>query len=489
MAEPRNLIRFGVGGLILTLAIAACSSLSSDLFVRQSERVRRLVLLYTNDEHGWMESSAASGGAAAMLFRWRQDHGYEDDGPFLVLSGGDMWTGPAVSTLLKGRSMTDIMNRMGYDAAAVGNHDFDFGPQVLREQAAQADFPFVSANLIDRSTDDHPDFVRPYVVREVNGIRVGIVGLSTVETRVDTRPSFAQDFRFRRYEEVLLDVLPDVQAEDVDVILVIGHLCNVELEGIADVARQYSVPVMGGGHCHEEHNETAVGVRLIESGFFLRGYVRTELLVDVGADAVVAEDTIILPNPPGLGAIEIEERVEHWRGRVDPSYWETIGYTEGPIDRRSDLMDQLLTQAWLRAVPEAEVAIASRRYVQQSMPAGEITPATIVGVLPVENELFHIQLSGRDLAATIRARNPVLGGLVRASDELHLPSGNPLDPESTYEVVLPDVIYYGANYYEVQTKDPSPIETGVPWRHPVEEFIVSLDTSPDRPLDRVLAGE
>ncbi len=436
-----------------------------------------------------MESSTGSGGAAAMLYRWRQDHGFEDDGAFLVLSGGDMWTGPAVSTLLEGRSMTDIMSRMGYDAAAVGNHDFDFGAQALSARASQAGFPFLSANLFDRSTGDRPEFVRPYIVREVNGIRVGIVGLSTIETQVDTRPSYAQDYRFRRYEQVLLELLPQVQREEVDLILLIGHLCNGELRRIADVGREYAVPVMGGGHCHEEHNETAAGVRLVESGYFLRGYVKSELLVDVRADEVVAEDTIILPNRPGPGAIEIGERIEYWRAQVDASYWRPIGHTEGAIGRRSELMERLLTRAWLEAVPEAEVAIASRRYVPQSMPAGEITPATIVGVLPVENELVRIQLSGKDLAATIRTRDPMIGGLVRSGDDLRFPDGGSLEPESTYEVVLPDAIYYGANYYEVQSKDPSPVGTGIPWRRPVEAFIRELDTSPARPLDRMLMGE
>lgn len=485
MATHKRIGLMAAALILLAVGLAGCGGLR----LARPDSVRRLVILYTNDEHGWMESSQDSGGAAGALHRWRRDHGFADDGPFLVLSGGDMWTGPAVSALLQGRSMADVMNRMGYDAAAVGNHDFDFGEQVLRDRARQSEFPFLSANLVDRETGEAPDFVRPYVIHEVDGIRVGIVGLTTVETRVDTRPSYAQGFRFRRYEQVLLEVLPEVQDQGVDVILVIGHLCNSELRGVADVASQYRVPLMGGGHCHEEHNEIESGVRLIESGFFLRGYVRTELWVDVQADKVVAQDTIILPNPPGPGAIEIGERIDFWRRQVDPSYWRPIGYAAGPIDRRSELMDRLLTRAWLRAVPEAQVAIASRRYVQQSLPPGEITPASIVGVLPVENELLRVQLSGADLAATVRTRDPVLGGLTRAGDELRLPDGSALDPQGTYEVVLPDVIYYGANYYEVQSMDPSAVETDLPWREPLVQFILDLHTSPDRPLDRVLSAE
>lgn len=475
--------------LTLALLVGACGRLPETAFVRETERVRRLTVLYTNDEHGWMEASPRMGGAAGMLERWRADHGYADGEPFLVLSGGDMWTGPAVSTLLEGRSMIDVMNRMGYAAAAVGNHDFDFGEDALRERAEQADFPFLSANSIDRRTGGLPDYVEAFTLREINGVRVAIVGLTTVETRVDTRPSYLQGLRFRRYENTLLDVLPTVQQETPDVILVIGHLCNRELEGIADVAQQYRIPLLGGGHCHEEHNDLAGGVRLIESGSFLRGYVKVDMFVDVEADDVVAMDTQIWSNSAGPAAPALQARVDYWKTQLDPAVREPIGYSEGRIDRHSGLMDVLLTGAWLGAVTEAHVALASRRYLQASIPPGEITPATIVGVLPVHNELFRIQLKGEQLRSTINSRDPVLGGLMRTEEGFRFPDGQALDPDATYEIVLPDVIYYGANYYEVQALDPSPIETGLNWRQPVVEFIRELDSSRDRPLDQLLSSE
>ena len=475
--------------LCVAFLAGACGRLPDTAFVRESEQVRRLTVLYTNDEHGWMEATDEAGGAAGMLERWRSDHGYADDEHFLVLSGGDMWTGPAVSTLLEGRSMIDVMNRMGYAAAAVGNHDFDFGQDALRERAEQADFPFLSANLIDRQTVHPPDYVQAFTVREVNGVRVAIVGLTTVETSVDTRPSYVQGLRFRRYENTLLEVLPTVQQEEPDVILVIAHMCNQELQGVADVAQQYGIPLLGGGHCHEEHNDPAGGTRLIESGFFLRGYVKVDMFVDIETDDVVAMDTQIWANSVGPRAPALQTRIEYWRDQLQPAVREPIGYTAGRIDRRSQLMDRLLTEAWLGAVPEARVALASRRYVQASIPPGEITPGTIVGVLPVQNELFRIQLTGEQLRTTINSRDPLLGGLIRTEDGLRFPGGEALDPDATYEVVLPDVIYFGANYYEVQALDPSPTGTDLNWRDPVVEFIRDLESSRERPLDQLLGSE
>ena len=107
---------------------------------------RRLTVFYTNDEHGWMEGMEAGRGAANLLGLWREA-GYEESGPYLVVSGGDMWTGPAISTWFEGESMAEVLNAMDYSAAAVGNHEFDFGLEALRARAFESEFPFLSANV------------------------------------------------------------------------------------------------------------------------------------------------------------------------------------------------------------------------------------------------------------------------------------------------------------------------------------------------------
>ena len=93
-----------------------------------------IVILYTNDEHGWMEANDKSDGAAGMFGLWKDKEGYNEDGNYLILSGGDMWTGPALSTWFEGESMVDVMNAMHYDAATVGNHEFDFKIEGLRKR-------------------------------------------------------------------------------------------------------------------------------------------------------------------------------------------------------------------------------------------------------------------------------------------------------------------------------------------------------------------
>ena len=106
-----------------------------------------LTVLYTNDEHGWMAGEEKHGGAASMMYLWTTEEGYTEEGSYLIVSGGDTWTGPAISSWFDGESMVEVMNEMGYDAAAIGNHEFDYGVDGLERRAAQAEFPYLSANI------------------------------------------------------------------------------------------------------------------------------------------------------------------------------------------------------------------------------------------------------------------------------------------------------------------------------------------------------
>ena len=106
--------------VLLASVLAACTP-------HTPQNAETFTVLYTNDEHGWMEGMQSGQGAAELLGLWRTKQGYRPDGPFLILSGGDNWTGPAISTWFDGQSMVEVMNAMGYKASVIGNHEFDFG--------------------------------------------------------------------------------------------------------------------------------------------------------------------------------------------------------------------------------------------------------------------------------------------------------------------------------------------------------------------------
>jgi len=470
-------------GLLAGLLLTACTSSP-----RQTETLRQLTILHTNDEHGWMDSYRGSGGADGLLRRWERSEGYRADGAFLIISSGDMWTGPAISTVLEGESMVDVMNALGYRAATLGNHDFDFGQDAIRMRRQEAHFPFLGANIRVRNTGDLPDYVDPYTLIDVNAIRVGVLGVTTVETPVDTRPTNVADLEFRPYAEALEKYVPEMRAAGADLIVVAGHICGAESEALADTAAALGVAVIAGGHCHDQINDVLDGVRLIESGSFLQGYTRLDVWVDTAQDRVVEMRAEYKPNRGGPGDPAMAARIVGWAQRLPAGMLQPIGYVRENIDRASPAMVRLLVQAWLEADAASDVALASVRYVQQDLLPGEVSEATIIGMLSTSNTLVRIELTGEQLVQVLEQRRPLAAGIVETAEGYRMADGTPLDPAVTYTVLLPDTLYLGGNYYGVAAFDPSPAPTGIDWRSPTLELLRSLGSNRQNPLDVMLAA-
>jgi 5'-nucleotidase / UDP-sugar diphosphatase len=445
-----------------------------------------LTVLYTNDEHGWMAPTDRSAGAAGMLQRWREDEGLTDDGPFLVLSGGDLWTGPALATWFDGESMVDVMNAMGYHAAALGNHEFDFGREGLRLRGDQAEFAFLGANVLDTASGEPIEQALPYIIQDVGELRVGIIGLASTRTPRTTMPTHVAGIDFASYEAALERVVPEVKREGADVVLVISHLCSPEMSALVKTAAALDVAMVGGGHCHERVSRVVEGVALVQAGWRMEAYGRVDLVYDPATQGVRDVSVTVKPNGPGPGDPEVEALIAQWQAELDDALLVTIGYTERGIDRNSAAMHNMVMDAWLAGYP-ADAALSNPGGFRQSIEAGEITLADIVGVLPFDNTIVDVTLTGQQLIASYNhgSRKPAVGGLRRAGANYTV-NGTPLDPQATYRVLVNDFMYAGGDGYAFADYDPDAYMTGIDWRQPLIEWISGLRTSPDDPLENYL---
>jgi 2',3'-cyclic-nucleotide 2'-phosphodiesterase (5'-nucleotidase family) len=471
--------------MALLLILTACETLGP------KAEAQSLTILYTNDEHGWIApDDENAGGAAAMMQRWRDEEGYAEDSSFLILSGGDMWTGPALSTWFDGKPTIEVLNVMGYDAAAIGNHEFDFGPEGLRERAAEAEFPFLAANLLDAQTGEQSELALPYVIKPVGNLEVGIIGLASTGTPKTTMPTHVEGLIFAPYAETLEMIAPEVREEGADVLIVISHLCGREMEALAQVAADLGIAMIGGGHCHERINRIADGgVLLVESQAYMQAYTRIDLTVDPGSDEVLESTAQIKENLTGAQDEAVAAIVDSWQVQLDDALDEVIGYTDQGIRQRSPEMFNLVTDAWLAAYP-ADIAMSNSGGFRQDIPPGEITLADVVGVLPFDNVLIDCELTGQEVIASYQQsnRNVALGGM-RARAGYELLDGTPIDPETTYQVLVNDFMYAGGNGFRFQEYDPNAYQTGIDWRQPVIDWIAELNTSADDPLENYLDSE
>lgn len=476
---------------VSTTVTAEAPATPVETTAQPEQDLRELTLFYTNDEHGWMEGMEPDMGAANMMGLWRAA-GYEEDGSYLILSGGDMWTGPAISTWFEGESMAEVLNEMDYAAAAVGNHEFDFGLEALRARALESDFPFLSANARDAQGATPREWgIEPYTVVERNGIQIGILGLTTTSTPVTTNPANLRDLQFVDYEEALREVAPQARADGAELLLVAGHVCRDELAALAQNVADLEIAFMGGGHCNERFVETVGETLIVGGGYHFTSYAQVDMLFDTVADDVVEAGAETIFNEPGTtpdaGVVAV---VARWQERAQEELEVVIGYSEHGLQRRSDEMLALVTESWLWATPSADVAITNDGGFRAALPPGEITFADVVGILPFNNVLVEVTLSGDELLQVLARGNAAVGGARLGVGEWILEeTGEPIWRDETYQVLVNDFMYAGGDGYDILAEyDPDAYNTAIDWRQPVIDWILAQESSEEAPLDEAFAA-
>ncbi len=488
------------GVLTLLLISAACTPVTPTLPPATGDAIRTVTVFYTSDEHGYLEPTAKGsntvGGAANLMATLRQ-RGYDPDtDDTLLLSGGDMWTGPAISSWFQGASAVQVFNAMGYDAAAVGNHDFDFGLDMLSKNRDAATFPFLTANVTQAGTGATPGFARPYAIRHVNGVEVAIVGLTTVRTPHIVMPAYVAGLAFGDYAGALRRVVPQARADGAELVLVVAHVCPSSLEPLAPVAAELSIPLLAGGHCHTRENVEQDGVRIIGPGAHWQTFAQVDIAFDTTTGQVLGTQAELVPvtyatdsGNPVTPDPAVDALVAEWKAEIDRALGEVIGYTESGV-KVGWPMYNLLVDAWLWYYPGADVAISNPGGYREAIPPGEITRAGIVATWPFENTLVDVELTGQQVLDNLACCGGTVAGLTYRRDGgrilAQLDDGSPLDPAATYHVLVNNYMYAGGDGYRFATQDPDAYDTGIHWRQPVVEWIIAQQTSPQQPLETFL---
>ncbi len=470
--------------LVLIVLLAGCQA--SD--TAGTDPIREITVLYTNDEHGWMEGTEPGMGAANLYRVWQEQEGFTRDGPFLLLSGGDNWTGPAVSTWVDGESMVEVMNAMDYDASAVGNHEFDFGLENLKQRTAEADFPYLSANTHWKENGQIPVElgILPYTIKEVNGLEVAIVGLTTTSTPRTANPQFVSALRFENYEQALRAAVSEVQAADPDLLFVIAHVCMVQLEALALSVSDLDIDLMGGGHCNELVARRVGETVLLGGGYHFTSYARARIRYDVDNDQLLNMEFGVAINEPANEDPLIASIVDRWQGQFKDALTQVIAWSDREIDFRTPEFRQAVIDSWLISDPSADFAITNAGGLRTPLPAGEITLNDLVNVMPFENNVFAVNLSGRAVVEAIESGGrPIVAGLTRrGGDWIITRTGAIIDDDQSYRVLVNSFMYAGGdNFQVISDNDPNGYDTGIHYRQPFVDALQQLQTGPSNPVD------
>jgi 2',3'-cyclic-nucleotide 2'-phosphodiesterase / 3'-nucleotidase / 5'-nucleotidase len=436
----------------------------------------RLRVLATNDFHGRLEASTPSwaegrpiGGAAALATYFRMEReGFA--GPTIILDGGDVMQGTPLSNLTLGRATIDYYNHVGYAGAAIGNHEFDWGRDVLRERIEHAQFPWMAANILVAGTDTTPSWVRPTAMLEVDGVRVGLIGLITEETGSKTMAANVAGLEFADGARTIERWVPELRRQGADFVIVVAHeggYCDDDMSACRGPIVHWAAGVthrpdlIVAGHTHEVMRWRENGIAIIETGSYGTRYGVVDL-ERVSADSTevrirgtpitwadrVPPDTV-MANLVAATVVEVGPRLAERIGDAA----ETIPRGEGEHP-----MGRLIADAQ-RAATGAQVAIMNSGGVRAPLEAGPITWGDVFHVHPFGNMLVVLELRGSDLRAAIEHGvrgnwiQSQVSGLVAEYDasapagsrvlSLRLTDGTPIEDDVVYRVAVNDFLSSG----------------------------------------------
>lgn len=233
--------------VFLSFVLCALGLAPSGLLARSAAaEPLELVILHVND---WdmLEADDGAGGAAKIVSTIRRERAVAiaDGAATLTTFGGDMISPSLLSSFDKGAHIITLANRMGFDAAVLGNHEFDFGPRPLAARIKESNFPWLSANITNKGELGFPGAKRR-LIREIGGYRIGIIGLTTVHTPIASSPG--PTLGFEDTTVIATAMAAEMKAEGVDLIIALSHQDLSEdrqmLRAVPDI------DVVLGGHDH-----------------------------------------------------------------------------------------------------------------------------------------------------------------------------------------------------------------------------------------------
>jgi 2',3'-cyclic-nucleotide 2'-phosphodiesterase (5'-nucleotidase family) len=470
--------RWRIGLLVVLLGGAAAG---------RADPSRELTILYTNDFHSaidpipayWLPGAPRLGGAAQLSTLIRQIRARER--PVFLFDTGDLFTG-MLSFLTKGEALMELMAGMGYDAMAIGNHEFDYGADNFETQMYRVPFPILGANIFHKGTGHR--YSRPYVIVERDGVRLGVIGIIGQDARSVALPSGITGLEFPDPIPIVRELVALLKPQ-VDLVVVLAHQgktgpMQTDAEARPEVQRDFDedirlcgavpgIDVFIGGHAHRGIEQPYVhpdtGTRIVQTyGYGTRlGYLRLQLdhqgriarhhgeLLKVWSDRLEPDPVIVA-------------KLEPYRKQVAPLIGEVVGHASARLvrDYRAESSLGAFVTDVMRARSGAEIAITNAGGLRADLPEGAVTKGDVLDALPFVNSLVTLELRGAQIRELLEQGLTLERGMVQVSGlrarydpvrpagarllEVSV-GGAPLEPARVYRVATNSFLAQGGDLY------------------------------------------
>jgi len=481
----------------------------------------KLTVLHTNDHHGrfWPNSDGEYGLAArkTLIDRIRAEVAV-DGGHVLLLDGGDINTGVPESDLQDAEPDFKGMNLLGYDASAIGNHEFDKPLAVLEKQRQWAKFPMLAANIYSRSSGQR--LFEPYRVFERGGYRIAVMGLTTDDTHKMVLPTNIVNVEFRKPAEEAAKLLPELRgAAKADMVIAATHMghytdgrSGVNAPGDVEMARAVKgLDLIVGGHsqnpvCMSAENKRVDayvpgqpcapdrqnGTWIVQAHEWGKYVGRADFVIDAGKVELLKYQ--LLPvnlsqrQADGTRKVYTERIAEdaavrdflkpfqdNGAARLTLPVGEAVGVFDGDRNRVRAQPTNLGVMI-ARSMQErtgADLAIMNAGGVRDSLPEGKLTYRDVLKVQPFGNQISMVRLTGAELLKyleavarmtpgsgafpqTVGVQMQIEGGVLKEA----MVGGQPIDARREYRLAINNFTAGGGDGYPKLSDHPGHVNTG-----------------------------
>jgi len=471
----------------------------------------QLTVLHTNDVHGRVDEfdkygnscdeeekaeNKCFGGAARLQTMIKQIRA--EGGNVLLLDGGDQFQGTLFYNQYKGQAAREMMNALGYNAMAVGNHEFDDGPATLAKFIDAVNFPVLSANIDASAEPALAGKIQPYTILEVGGEQIGVVGFTTEDTAILSSPG--PNVVFNNIETSVQAAVDELTAQGVNKILAVSHAGFGKDREVAAAVTGLDVIIAGHTNTYlsntDEDAEDVYPVVvnapdgnpvLLVSDFTRAKYLgRLDVTFDANGVAADYSGNPILLDSSVAQDTDVQARVDALAEPLDALMNQVIGTAAVDLDGdRANcrfgecVMGNLIADAilWHSQNEGVQIVFQNGGGIRASIPAGEVTVGDVLTVLPFGNLISTFELSGAEVVEALEngvsraessenegtGRFAQVSGL-RYSWDPHQPVGSriisvdiknadgsfsPIDPNAVYKAAANDFTRNGGDGYEV----------------------------------------